>query len=122
MCAEHRVTKQRRGGRSQGHCSGGAQTKILHFVDKLHIVKDNLFDIPPLFKLIKEESKTDLKEMFEVFNMGHRMEVYLEEKYAQKIIDISKSFNVEAKIIGRVKPASEKQLTIKHENSSLIYS
>ncbi len=104
------------------HCSGGAQTKILHFVDKLHIVKDNLFDIPPLFKLIKEESKTDLKEMFEVFNMGHRMEVYLEEKYAQKIIDISKSFNVEAKIIGRVKPASEKQLTIKHENSSLIYS
>ena len=104
------------------HCSGGAQTKILHFVDKLHIVKDNLFDIPPLFKLIKEESKTDLKEMFEVFNMGHRMEVYLEEKYAQEIIDISKSFNIEAKIIGHVRPALEKQLTIKHENSSFIYS
>ena len=104
------------------HCSGGAQTKILHFVDKLHIVKDNLFDIPPLFKLIKEESKTDLKEMFEVFNMGHRMEVYLEEKYAQEIIDISKSFNIEAKIIGYVRPALEKQLTIKHENSSFIYS
>lgn len=104
------------------HCSGGAQTKILHFVDKLHVVKDNLFDIPPLFKLIKEESKTDLKEMFEVFNMGHRMEVYLDEKYAQEVIDISKSFNVEAKIIGYVKPAAEKQLTIKHENSSFIYS
>ena len=104
------------------HCSGGAQTKILHFVDKLHIVKDNLFNIPPLFKLIKEESKTDLKEMFKVFNMGHRMEVYIEEKYAQQIIDISKSYNIEAKIIGHVKSASKKQLTIKHENSSFIYS
>ena len=104
------------------HCSGGAQTKILHFVDKLHIVKDNLFDIPPLFNLIKEESNTDLKEMFEVFNMGHRMEVYLEEKYAQEIIDRAKSFNIEAKIIGHVRPALEKQLTIKHENSSFIYS
>ena len=104
------------------HCSGGAQTKILHFVDKLHIVKDNLFETPPLFNLIKEESGTDLKEMFEVFNMGHRMEVYIEEKYAQQIIDISKNFNIEAKIIGHVKSASKKQLTIKHENSSFIYS
>ena len=104
------------------HCSGGAQTKILHFIDKLHVIKDNLFDIPPLFKLIKDESNTDLKEMFEVFNMGHRMEVYVDQRYAREIIDISKSFNVDAKIIGHVEPASEKQLTIKHENSSFIYS
>tara|TARA_B100001250_G_scaffold302834_1_gene264570 strand:- start:99 stop:1268 length:1170 start_codon:yes stop_codon:yes gene_type:complete len=104
------------------HCSGGAQTKILHFIDKLHVIKDNLFDIPPLFKLIKDESNTDLKEMFEVFNMGHRMEVYVDQRYAREIIDISKSFNVDAKIIGHVEPASEKKLTIKHESSSFIYS
>jgi len=104
------------------HCSGGAQTKILHFVDKLHVVKDNLFPIPPLFKLIKDESNTSLKEMYEVFNMGHRMEVYIEEKYAQEIIDISKSFNVDAKIIGYVKSASKKQLTIKHNSSNFIYN
>ncbi len=104
------------------HCSGGAQTKILHFIDKLHIVKDNLFEIPPLFKLIKEESGTDLKEMFEVFNMGHRMEIYIQEKYAQQIIDISKSFNIEAKVIGYVESAPKKQLTIKHENSTFIYN
>ena len=104
------------------HCSGGAQTKILHFIDKLHIVKDNLFEIPPLFKLIKEESGTDLKEMFEVFNMGHRMEIYIQEKYAQQIIDISKSFNIEAKVIGHVESAPKKQLTIKHENSTFIYN
>jgi len=104
------------------HCSGGAQTKILHFVDKLHIVKDNLFEIPPLFNLIKEESGTDLKEMFEVFNMGHRMEIYIEEKYAHQIIDISKKFNIEAKVIGHVESAPKKQLTIKHENSSFIYN
>ena len=104
------------------HCSGGAQTKILHFVDKLHIVKDNLFETPPLFNLIKEESGTDLKEMFEVFNMGHRMEIYIEEKYANQIIDISKKFNIEAKVIGHVESAPKKQLTIKHENSSFIYN
>ena len=104
------------------HCSGGAQTKILHFVDKLHIVKDNLFETPPLFNLIKEESGTDLKEMFEVFNMGHRMEIYIEEKYAHQIIDISKKFNIEAKVIGHVESAPKKQLTIKHENSSYIYN
>ena len=104
------------------HCSGGAQTKILHFVDKLHIVKDNLFETPPLFSLIKEESGTDLKEMFEVFNMGHRMEIYIEEKYAHQIIDISKKFNIEAKVIGYVESAPKKQLTIKHENSSFIYN
>ena len=104
------------------HCSGGAQTKILHFVDKLHIVKDNLFETPPLFNLIKEESGTDLKEMFEVFNMGHRMEIYIEEKYANQIIDMSKKFNIEAKVIGHVESAPKKQLTIKHENSSFIYN
>ena len=104
------------------HCSGGAQTKILHFVDKLHIVKDNLFETPPLFNLIKEESGTDLKEMFEVFNMGHRMEIYIEEKYAHQIIDISKKFNIEAKVIGHVESAPKKQLTIKHENLSFIYN
>jgi len=94
------------------HCSGGAQTKILHFIDKLHVIKDNLFDIPPLFKLIKDESNTDLKEMFEVFNMGHRMEVYVDQRYAREIIDISKSFNVDAKIIGRVEKSQEKKLTL----------
>ena len=104
------------------HCSGGAQTKILHFVDKLHVVKDNLFETPPLFNLIKEESGTDLKEMFEVFNMGHRMEIYIEEKYAHQIIDISKKFNIDAKVIGYVESSSKKKLTIKHENSSYIYN
>jgi hypothetical protein len=84
------------------HCSGGAQTKILHFVSNLHIVKDNLFDVPPLFRIIHEESGTDWKEMYKVFNMGHRMEIYLPEKYAQEVIDISNSFNIDAQIVGRV--------------------
>lgn len=99
------------------HCSGGAQTKILHFVENLHIIKDNMFDVPPLFKLIQEESKTDWKEMYQVFNMGHRMEIYLPEEFAQQIINISKSFGVEAKIVGRVEAQENgKKLTI---NSSL---
>lgn len=97
------------------HCSGGAQTKILHFVDDLHIVKDNMFDIPPLFKLIQEQSKTDWKEMYQVFNCGHRMEIYTSPEVAQDIIKISKSFNVDAKIIGRVEVSDEKKLTIKSE-------
>ena len=97
------------------HCSGGAQTKILHFVDDLHIVKDNMFDIPPLFKLIQEQSKTDWKEMYQVFNCGHRMEIYTSPEVAQDIIKISKSFNVDAKIIGRVEASDEKKLTIKSE-------
>ena len=84
------------------HCSGGAQTKILHFIENLHIIKDNLFDIPPLFKLIQEESGTDWKEMYQVFNMGHRMELYVPQEITEDIISISESFNVEAKIIGRV--------------------
>ena len=99
------------------HCSGGAQTKILHFVESLHIIKDNMFDVPPLFKLIQEESKTDWKEMYQVFNMGHRMEIYLPEEFAQQIINISKSFGVDAKIVGRVEAQENgEKLTI---NSSL---
>ncbi len=95
------------------HCSGGAQTKVLHFIDNLHVIKDNLFEVPPLFKLIHGVSGTDLKEMYKVFNMGHRMEVYLDEKYAQQVIDISKSFGVEAKVIGRVEGADTKKVTLK---------
>ena len=103
------------------HCSGGAQTKVLHFVDDVHVIKDNLFELPPLFKLIQEESKTDWKEMYKVFNMGHRMEVYVPQDCAQDIINISKSFNVDAKIIGRVEDAEKKKLTIKSEFGEFIY-
>ena len=94
------------------HCSGGAQTKILHFVDKLHIVKDNLFDLPPVFKLIQQESGTSWKEMYQVFNMGHRMEIYTDRSTADKIINISNRFNIEAKIVGRVEDSNNKKLTI----------
>ena len=97
------------------HCSGGAQTKILHFVKDLHIIKDSLFEVPPLFKLIQKESKTDWKEMYQVFNMGHRMELYVPQEVASDIIEISKSFNVDAKIIGRVEESDTKKLTIKSE-------
>lgn len=97
------------------HCSGGAQTKILHFIDNLHIIKDNLFPIPPLFKLIQAESKTDWKEMYKVFNCGHRMELYVNQKIAEQIIQISKSFNVDARIVGRVEHSDSKKLTIKSE-------
>ncbi|PKA82213.1 phosphoribosylformylglycinamidine cyclo-ligase [Ulvibacter sp. MAR_2010_11] len=103
------------------HCSGGAQTKILHFVENLHIVKDNLFEVPPLFKLIQQESKTDWKEMYQVFNMGHRMELYVPEAIAQDLIAISKSFNVDAKIVGRVLSSEKKQLTIKSEFGEFKY-
>lgn len=103
------------------HCSGGAQTKVLHFVDNVHIIKDNLFPIPPLFKLIQEQSNTDWKEMYKVFNMGHRMEVYVSEKIATDIIAISKSFGVDAQIVGRVEASSEKKLTIKSENGIFEY-
>lgn len=103
------------------HCSGGAQTKILHFVDNLHIIKDNLFPIPPLFKLIQEQSGTDWKEMYQVFNCGHRMELYVNEKVVEDIIEISKSFNVEARIIGRVEPSESKKLTIQSEHGKFQY-
>ncbi len=104
------------------HCSGGAQTKILHFVDNLHVIKDSLFDVPPLFKLIQSESKTDWKEMYQVFNMGHRLELYVDKSQAQKIIDTANSFNVDAKIVGSVESSEEKKLTIKSEFGTFIYS
>jgi phosphoribosylformylglycinamidine cyclo-ligase len=103
------------------HCSGGAQTKVLKFVENLHIVKDNMFATPPLFNLIKKESDTDWDEMYEVFNMGHRFEVYLPEQFAQTVIDISKSFNVDAQIIGHVEESKTKKLTIKSEHGEFEY-
>lgn len=103
------------------HCSGGAQTKILHFVENLHIIKDNMFSIPPLFKLIQEQSGTDWKEMYQVFNCGHRMELYVDEQIANDIISISNSFDVDAQIIGRVENAKGKKLTIQSEYGKFEY-
>jgi len=103
------------------HCSGGGQTKILHFIDNLHIIKDNLFPLTPLFRLIQEQSATEWQEMYKVFNMGHRMELYVSEGIAQEIIDISKSFKVDAKIIGRVEDAETKKLTIRSEFGEFVY-
>lgn len=104
------------------HCSGGAQTKILHFVDHLHVIKDNMFTIPPLFKMIQEQSSTDWQEMYKVFNMGHRMEVYLSPEYAEEVINISKSFNIDAQIIGRVEECDKTELTIKSEFGTFNYT
>ena len=103
------------------HCSGGAQTKILHFIDNLHIVKDNLFEIPPLFKLIKNESQASAREMYQVFNMGHRMEIYVNHSIANEIIKISKSFSVDAKIIGKVENSNSKKLTLVTPYGTYIY-
>jgi phosphoribosylformylglycinamidine cyclo-ligase len=105
------------------HCSGGGQTKILHFINNkdLHIIKDNLFTPSPLFSLIQKESSTSWQEMYKVFNMGHRLEIYIDEKYAAGLIEISKSFNVDAQIIGRVEAGKGKKLTIKHKSESYIY-
>ena len=103
------------------HCSGGAQTKILHFVDNVHVIKDNMFDIPPLFKLIQEQSNTDWKEMYQVFNCGHRMELYVAPEIAENLIAISKSYQVDAKIIGRVEESASKKLTIKSEYGTFEY-
>ncbi len=103
------------------HCSGGAQTKILHFVENLHIIKDNLFEVPPLFKLIQDQSKTDWKEMYQVFNCGHRMELYVPAEIAAEIIEISKSFNVDAQIVGKVEAATSKKLTITSEYGVFEY-
>ncbi len=103
------------------HCSGGAQAKILHFVDQLHIIKDNLFEVPPLFRLIQEQSQTDWKEMYQVFNCGHRMELYVPEAIAPDLITISKSFGVEAQIVGRVAAADSKKLTIKSAYGTFEY-
>ena len=103
------------------HCSGGGQTKILHFIDNLHVIKDNLFEIPPLFKIIQESSRTLWHEMYMVYNMGHRLELYVKQDIANKIIDISKSFNIDAKIIGRCEEYSQKKLTIKSEYGEFQY-
>lgn len=103
------------------HCSGGAQTKVLYFVDNLHIIKDNLFDTPPLFKLIQQESQTAWKEMYKVFNMGHRMEIYVAPEHADSIIELSKSFNIDAQVIGKVESFSGKKLTIESKYGVFEY-
>jgi len=103
------------------HCSGGAQTKVLHFVNNVKITKDNMFPVPPLFKLIQEQSGTDWKEMYKVFNMGHRMEIYLSKEYAQEVIDISKSFNIDAQIVGFVEKSNKTELVIKSEFGNFEY-
>lgn len=103
------------------HCSGGAQTKVLHFVDNVHVIKDNLFPVPPLFKLIQEESGTDWKEMYKVFNMGHRMEIYVAPELADSIIAISQSFNIDAQIIGSVQKNDGKKLTIHSPYGEFVY-
>jgi len=103
------------------HCSGGAQTKILHFIENLHIIKDALFEVPPLFELIQKESGTSTREMYQVFNMGHRMELYVDPAVANQIIEVSSSFNVEAKIIGRVEGSVEKKLTLQTPEETFVY-
>lgn len=111
-------------GHIQGmiHCSGGAQTKVLHFIDNLHVIKDNLFETPLLFKLIQQESQTPWSEMYSVFNMGHRMELYVDESVADDIISISKSFNVDAQVIGRVEASDHAQVTVRHEGKEYVYT
>lgn len=104
------------------HCSGGAQTKVLHFIENLHVIKDNLFDTPPLFKIIQEQSQTDWKEMYKVFNMGHRMELYLDGKIAEEVISIAKRFGIDAKVIGRVEAAPQKKVTVNSEYGVFTYS
>lgn len=103
------------------HCSGGAQTKVLHFIDNLHVIKDNLFPMPPLFRLIQQESGTSWQEMYKVFNMGHRLEVYLPEAHAQRVIDVSESFGVAAQVIGRVESYTGKRVTIDSEVGTFVY-
>ena len=103
------------------HCSGGAQTKILHFIEELHVIKDNLFDVPPLFRLIQEQSQTGWKEMYQVFNCGHRMELYVDEAIAGELIAISRSFDVDARIVGRVEASSRKKLTIQSKYGTFLY-
>lgn len=104
------------------HCSGGAQTKVLHFIDNLHVIKNNLFPVPPLFKLIQEESKTSWNEMYKVFNMGHRMELYVPQEIASDLVAISKNFGVDAQIIGRVESAENKQVTVQSEFGEFVYN
>ncbi len=116
------LEKHRQNIHGMVHCSGGAQTKILHFVEDLHIIKDNLFDVPPLFKLIQEQSETSWREMYQVFNCGHRMELYVPENIADDLIEISRSFGVEAQVVGRVKKSPSKKLTISSSNGTFEYS
>jgi len=105
------------------HCSGGAQTKVLHFIgDDIKVIKDNMFPVPPLFKTIKEQSGTDWSEMYKVFNMGHRLEVYIKPEYAQQVIDIASSFNIDAQIVGRIESAEKKELVIKSEFGTFEYN
>jgi len=115
------LEKHRKNIHGMIHCSGGAQTKILHFIDNLHVVKDNLFEVPPLFKMIREQSNTNWKEMFQVFNCGHRMELYVPREIADDLISISKSFGVDAQVVGRVEASGEKKLTIKSEFGTFEY-
>lgn len=103
------------------HCSGGAQSKVLHYIDRLHVVKDNLFGVPPLFKMIQQESGTEWKEMYQVFNCGHRLEVYVDPRHAATIIDISRSYGIDAQVIGHVEAAERKQVTIRSEYGEFIY-
>ncbi|WP_303642874.1 AIR synthase related protein [uncultured Duncaniella sp.] len=103
------------------HCTGGAQTKVMHFVNNKHVIKDNLFPIPPLFDLIQKESGTPWSEMFKVFNMGHRMEIYVAPEHAQEVIDISRSFNIDSRIVGRVEDAQSNRLTITTEAGTFEY-
>ncbi|WP_019989276.1 AIR synthase-related protein [Rudanella lutea] len=103
------------------HCSGGAQTKVLHFIDNLHVIKDNLFPVPPLFRLIQQESGTSWQEMYKVFNMGHRLEVYLPDEFAHQVIRVAQSFGIEAQVIGRVEAHTGKQVTIRSEAGEFVY-
>jgi phosphoribosylformylglycinamidine cyclo-ligase len=104
------------------HCSGGGQTKVLHFVNDLHIIKDNLFDVPPLFAMIQSESNTAWQEMYKVFNMGHRMEIYCAPEVANEIISISQQFNIDARIVGRVEKNNGKKLTITSAKGEFTYT
>ncbi|WKK66579.1 AIR synthase related protein [Lutimonas zeaxanthinifaciens] len=115
------LEKHRKDIHGMVHCSGGAQTKILHFVDEVHVIKDNLFEVPPLFRLIQEQSKTDWREMYQVFNCGHRMELYVPGEIAEDLISISQSFGVDAQIIGRVQKSTSKKLSIRSEHGNFEY-
>ena len=103
------------------HCTGGGQTKVIKFVEGVKVIKDNLLPIPPLFELIQKESATEWKEMYQVFNMGHRLEVYLPKEQAQKVIDIAASFNIDAQIVGRVEAAAEKSVEINSPYGDFVY-
>jgi phosphoribosylformylglycinamidine cyclo-ligase len=103
------------------HCSGGAQTKVLHFIHDLHIIKDNLFPVPPLFRMIREQSGTSLREMYQVFNMGHRMEIYVNEDIANEIIAISENYGIQARVVGRCEAWEGKKLTVQAEGNTFTY-